>query len=120
MDDKFLINTLIIMACIKSKQPGAMLLEHNPLFVAASRLKELDALKAQVERLQNYIEDAQGRQSKSCGLMTDKQLDILKSELIPLFLKSCTPILEKVIKKRLELFADEVANQLRQQARGSD
>ncbi len=52
--------------------------------------------------------------------MTDKQLDILKSELIPLFLKSCTPLLEQVIKKRLELFAEEVANQLRQQAKAGE
>ncbi len=54
----------------------------------------------------DYTQYAQGRQAKSGGLMTDKQLDILKSELIPLFLKSCTPLLEQVIKKRLELFAE--------------
>lgn len=51
MDDKLLINALIIMAGIESKQSGAMPLEDNPLFVAANRLKELDALKAQVEKL---------------------------------------------------------------------
>jgi hypothetical protein len=50
--------------------------------------------------------------------MTDNQLEILKNELVPLFLKSCTPLLEQVIKKRLELFAEEIANQLRQQAKG--
>lgn len=49
--------------------------------------------------------------------MTDKQLDILKNELIPLFLKSCTPLLEQVIKKRLELFAEEIVSQLHQQAK---
>lgn len=53
MNDQFLIHTLIIMAGIESKQPGAMPLEDNTLFVAANRLKELQALKAQVEQLRN-------------------------------------------------------------------
>ena len=44
--------------------------------------------------------------------MTDNQLELIKNEIIPLFLKSCTPLLEQVIKKRLELFAEEIANQI--------
>lgn len=44
--------------------------------------------------------------------MTNNQLELIKNELIPLFLKSCTPLLEQVIKKRLELFAEEIANQI--------
>jgi hypothetical protein len=44
--------------------------------------------------------------------VTDNQLELIKNEIIPLFLKSCTPLLEQVIKKRLELFAEEIANQI--------
>lgn len=53
MDDKLLINALIIMAGIESKQSGAMPLEDNPLFVAANRLKELVELKAPVQELRS-------------------------------------------------------------------
>jgi len=47
--------------------------------------------------------------------MEDNQLEIVKNELIPLFLKSLTPLIESVVKKRLELFSDEIANSMRQQ-----
>lgn len=41
MNDYDLINTLIIIAGVESKQPGAMPMEDNPVYLAAMRLKDL-------------------------------------------------------------------------------
>ena len=40
--------------------------------------------------------------------MKPHQIDIIKKQLIPMIVKDITPLLEMVIKKRLELFADEI------------
>ena len=67
MDDQFLIHTLIIMAGIESKQPGAIPLEGNALFVAANRLKHLEALKAQVNALREQLEYMAQQHRCGCG-----------------------------------------------------
>lgn len=60
MSDELLVNTLIIMAGIESKQPDAMPLEDNPLFVAAERIKQL------TEQSERHI-DALTHIAKTCS-----------------------------------------------------
>ena len=43
--------------------------------------------------------------------MTEHQIKILKTELVPMIVKDIMPLLEKVVEKRLQLFVDEFIKQ---------
>jgi len=43
--------------------------------------------------------------------MTEHQIKILKTELVPMIVKDIMPLIEKVVEKRLQLFVDEFIKQ---------
>lgn len=47
--------------------------------------------------------------------LTDKQKQLIKDELLPLIVADIAPLIERVLKKRLELWADEIIKNLEKQ-----
>lgn len=104
----------VVEACLGIIEQVKTYTVDNPGMGFSSRDEEREAkhykaeLREKLLELRDVIENEVVVKIPKVGL-TDKQIGILKHELVPLITQDVTPLLGKVIEKRLTLFAEEIA-----------